>query len=217
MRTLSLVRSVSLAAMLLLLQAASGRAQGCVPPLGCPSPANSTVPRIIALMGHDGSGNTDPHGEFQVVFRDLANNPMPNAVIRVELTVFDVVLCADQQAELTGHGPSYVEGLTNQAGVFTVRLRGAGAGVAQQIPSGPRGGKIFGNGQLLATVEVVAYDLDGTGGVGANDLSLWLEDFGLGQDFLREDYDGNGNMGANDLSFWLTLFGDGASAASCSP
>ena len=217
MRMLTLVRGASLTAALLLLQAANGRAQICALPLNCPSLANSTHPSFIALMGHDGSGNTDPRGEFLVVFRDIANNPIPNAVIRVELTVSDVVLCADQQAGLTGHGASYVEGLTDQAGMFTVSLRGAGAGAAQQILSGPRGGQIFGNGQLLANIEVVAYDLDGTGGVGANDLSLWLQDFGLGQDFLRGDYDGDGSMGANDLSFWLTLFGGGASAASCSP
>ena len=77
------------------------------------------------------------------------------------------------------------------------------------------GGKIFANGTLLQTPTVSAFDLDNAGGVGANDLSAWLTDFGSGNPYGRSDYDCSGGIGANDLSLWLGEFGNGTSASSC--
>jgi hypothetical protein len=77
------------------------------------------------------------------------------------------------------------------------------------------GGRIFANGTLIASPTVSAFDLDGGSGVGANDLSCWLTDFGSGQPFGRADYDCSGGVGANDLSFWLTAFGQGTMTQSC--
>lgn len=60
-----------------------------------------------------------------------------------------------------------------------------------------------------------AFDLNGETGVGANDLSAWLGDFGTGDPYGRSDYDCSGNVGANDFSLWLTAFGAGTQLASC--
>ena len=95
---------------------------------------------------------------------------------------------------------------------FTVLGGSNGAGNATTLLGG---GRIYANGTLIASPTVAAYDLDGSSGVGANDLSAWLTDFGLGQPYGRSDFDCSGGVGANDLSFWLTEFGAGTSAASC--
>jgi hypothetical protein len=62
---------------------------------------------------------------------------------------------------------------------------------------------------------VSTFDLDGAGGVGANDLSIWLADFGSGEPHARSDYDGSGAVGAADLSEWLGVFAAGTSTQSC--
>ena len=77
------------------------------------------------------------------------------------------------------------------------------------------GGRIFKNGTLIQFPTVSAYDLDSSSGVGANDLSAWLTDFGTGNPYGRCDYDCSGGIGANDLSLWLTAFGSGTMAISC--
>ena len=50
------------------------------------------------------------------------------------------------------------------------------------------------------------YDLDGQQGLGAGDLSLFLEEFSTGTGSWAADYDGSGNLGAADLSLWLAAF-----------
>jgi hypothetical protein len=75
--------------------------------------------------------------------------------------------------------------------------------------------RVYADGVLLANVNVAVFDLDGHDGVGSGDLSLWLQDFGSGQNWGRGDYDGSGFLGTGDLSMWLTVFGSGRSAASC--
>lgn len=49
-------------------------------------------------------------------------------------------------------------------------------------------------------------DLDGSGTVGANDLSKWLAKFFSGTYDPAYDYDHNGSLTANDLSFWVCAF-----------
>ena len=48
---------------------------------------------------------------------------------------------------------------------------------------------------LIGSPTVAAYDLDGASGVGANDLSAWLTDFGSGQPYGRSDFDCSGGVG----------------------
>ena len=40
-------------------------------------------------------------------------------------------------------------------------------------------------------------------------------DFGSGVNYGRCDYDCSGGIGANDLALWLTTFGSGTMAQSC--
>lgn len=211
------VRTLVLAAWISGALTARAAAQGCEPPLGCPDGGNSSAPVILMLVGHDGNGTPDPAGTFTVVLRDLAYNPLSGALVHVELLASDVMFCADQQGAFTRHAATFVEGLTDAAGRFVAAIRGSGSGSAQQAEGGPPGFRIYGNGQLVGSGEAVAFDLDGSGGVGGNDLSIWLAEFVGPIRYLRGDYDASGSVGANDLSIWLTLYGSAGSIASCGP
>jgi hypothetical protein len=92
-----------------------------------------------------------------------------------------------------------------------VRMTIVGGGTA----GGPAGAgpcvQIYASGVFLGFATLAYPDMDGSGGVGANDLALWLGDFGSGEDIGRSDYDGTGLLTANDLSMWLGIFGAGGS------
>ena len=181
-----------------------------------PSPVNATIPAIVLLVANDGSGVPDPIGTFSVIHRDLANNPIPNAVIRIDLShAPELRLCSQQQAGLhveCAPGVSYVEGRTDEQGTLTASLMGYGVGDAV---TGLNGCRIYADGTLLGSPTVAAFDLSGADGVGANDFSVWFGDFGTGNPHGRSDYDNSGSIGANDLSIWFNVFGRGLSAVGC--
>lgn len=181
-----------------------------------PFPANSTVPSCISLVGSAAGVPATAFGAFSVTFRDLANNPIPDAAITIDLSGCpDLHLCADQL------DPDAVvdclhKTVTKRTGVdgiahFTV-LGGSNGGSGVTLLNG---GKIYGEGFLLGAPTVSAFDLDGAGGVGINDLSVWLSDFGSLQPYGRSELDCNGALGVNDLSLWLKAFGSNSQLASC--
>jgi hypothetical protein len=178
-----------------------------------PSPANDTTPTCISLVGTYGV-TPAAIGQFTVICRDLANNPMPGAVVVIDLSACpDLFMCADQLdpsatvdcVHKTVRKLTAADGSVN----FTVLGGSTGGGNAVTLLNG---GRIYKNGSLIQSP---TFDLDGSGGVGANDLSAWFGDFGSGQNFGRCDYDCSYNIGANDLSLWLAAFGSGAMAQSC--
>jgi hypothetical protein len=176
---------------------------------------NSTVPACISLVGSDGAAGSAV-GTFDVIVRDLANNPQPGIHVTVDLSVApDLRLCAFQPAPGVfvdcPAGKATVVTDANGLARFTL-LGGSTGGTGSTLLNG---GRIYADGTLLASPTVSAYDLDGASGVGANDLSLWLTDFGTGNPYGRSDYDCSGGLGANDLSFWLTAYGSGTQSVSC--
>ena len=183
---------------------------------GVPSPTNSTTPLCITLVGSL-AGAPDAAGQFNIVVRDLANNPLNGASVVIDLSnCLDIAICNDQldAAATVNCGAKTTRKFTDALGSVTFTVLGGsnGAGNASTLLGG---GRIFANGTLIQSPSVSAYDLDGANGVGAADLSAWLTDFGSGNAYGRSDYDCNGTVGAGDLSFWLTEFGAGTSAASC--
>ena len=210
-------RRMLLAVIALLAWPALAGAQICG---GCVEGGNSSIPSCIRLVGRDALGVPDPAGAFLVVVRDLANNPMPNVLVRVDLSPApDMQLCPTQAPGLVvsaAPGAMYVEGRTDASGVFSASIVGGsnGAGGAVTLLNG---GRIYADGVLLGSPTVSAFDLDGSGGVGINDLSVWLGDFGAIMNYGRSDYDCSGALGVNDLSVWLMALGSGRSLASCSP
>ena len=183
---------------------------------GLPSVGNDTVPLCISLVGSLGVVPAAA-GQFVVVARDLANNPMPGVMIVVDVSAApDLFLCADQldPAATVDCVHKTVGKLTAADGSvqFTILGGSNGAGNASTLFGG---GHIYKNGTLIGSPTVSAYDLDSSGGLGANDLSAWLSDFYTGNPYGRSDYDCSGNLGANDLSLWIGAFGSGTMVQSC--
>lgn len=204
-------RGTLIVALLALISASPARAGGG------PSPTLSTVPSTIVLVGSANGGPDAAMGQFTVVARDLANNPLNGASIVIDLSACeDLHLCADQLDPnvLVNCAAKTARKFTDVTGTVTFSVLGGsnGAGSATTLLNGAR---IYGNGSLMGSPTVAAYDLDGAAGVGANDLSAWLTDFGTGETYGRADYDGGNTIGANDLSLWLTAYGAGGSTSSC--
>ena len=183
---------------------------------GVPSPTNSTTPPCITLVGSL-AGVPDAAGQFNIVVRDLANNPLNGASVVIDLSgCNDLSICDDQldANALVNCGAKTTRKFTNALGQVTFIVLGGsnGGGNASSLLGA---GRIYANGTQIQAPTVSAFDLDGAGGVGANDLSAWFGDFGAGQPFGRSDYDCSGTIGANDLSLWFGEFGAGTSASSC--
>ena len=182
-----------------------------------PSAAQSTIPAGIKLVGTT-AGVADPLGQFTVTVRDLAGNVIANSAVVVDFTlaVPDIKFQQTQPfAGLTTDGPTRtVRALSNASGIATFRIVGRSTTGAF---AGFQKGKIQADGVLLGNVTVAAFDLDGSNGVGANDLATWLGDFGAAAAAGRSDYDFSSSLGANDLATWLGDFGAGGSTVSSSP
>lgn len=187
-------------------------------PTGVPSPLNSKIPKLIWIVGRSSAGLADTAGRFRVVYRDVANNPIPNALIRVEfLAAAGVRLCSAQEAPVSamdcGAPNPWVEGLTGPDGSWSPSVSGCSNGTVGLSPDGLA--RFHAPIGLLGSARVAILDLTGCNGMGANDLSSWLIDFGAANGAQRSDYDGNGTVGANDLSLWLNAFGSMQSAEGC--
>lgn len=203
---------LTLTSLLLLFARGAGAGTAIVDPW----PANATYPRCVTLVGSSGGVPARAFGEFEVVVRDLAMNPMPGIPVWIDLAgVSDVRLCDDQlDPGLVVDCPTQrVIATTDLAGRAVITLLGGGK------PGGARtlaqAGAVYAIGVLLGYCSVSTFDADGAGGVGANDLSEWLADFGSGQPYARSDYDCDGGIGVNDLSLWLSALGAGTQTASC--
>lgn len=190
----------------------AGAAYASVPCASC-----STLPAGIRLVGTTG-GVADPLGTFTVTVRDLANNLIANSSVVIDFTgnTPDIRIQSSQPAAglTVDCGTKTVRALTNASGVATFTIVGRSTSGAF---SGFLLGAIYADGVLLGNRTVAAYDQDGAGGLGANDLSAWLSDFGAGNLAGRSDYDFSSSLGANDLSSWLGAFGAGGSTVSATP
>ena len=180
---------------------------------------NSTSPACFSLVGAAGGLPAHSFGRFQVVARDIGNYPCSGARVTVDLSGCpDLHLCADQldPAVVVNCGAKTATSLTAADGTVNFTLLGGSNGTGNAI-SLVGAGKIYMNGTLIGAPTVSAFDLDGVNGVGINDLSVLLTDFGTVANpaFGRSDFDCSGSVGINDFSVWLTAFGRGDQTQSC--
>lgn len=175
----------------------------------CPGGNNSLIPRCIAVVGTI-AGVVDPAGEFTVTVRDEFNNPCPDREVLVDFSAYgafpnDIRISATQPFGGQAVIGNAVRRVTDANGVATFDILGGAHNLGDSPGIGAGGATIIANGVSLGSVTVQAFDQDLTGGITANDLSLWLSDkFGPGAPYYgRSDYDCNGSLGANDLSVWV--------------
>jgi len=202
--------AIALAALCLARPGAAGT--------GLPQ-VNSTCPNSITLVGSRGS-TPDAAGTFVVVVRDIVGNPLRGLAVVVDLSnCADLALCADQldASALVNCAAKTVRKFTDASGSvsFTLLGRSNGSGNASTLLGGA---EIYANGILIRRPTASCFDLDGVNGVGINDMSVWLSDFGApgGPAFGRSDFDGDGRIDINDLSLWITAYGAGGSVQGCS-
>ena len=199
------------------LASASALACAQVAAAAIPSAANSSLPRVVVLVGHADAHADTTSGAFTVVVRDVADDPMPFE--RVEVRPLDcpgarVAVDQLQPGVSPRCATNAVQADTDLDGIVRIAIVGGGDAAAPH-GSGPFA-TVLGGPVALGVVRVAYLDLDGSGGLGANDLSIWLADFGTGEPIARADYDGDNTVGASDLSLWLTAFGGGGSVHSAS-
>jgi hypothetical protein len=174
----------------------------------------STIPKSLSIVGMSAAGADVGLGNFHV-FAAQYQQPSIGTRIAIDLRLVPGVRIAASQPdplETTRCDSHAVYEFVNEIGIVDMTVVGSSSGAA--VPPGPSIAKIFADGIPFGEVPVAIYDLDGSGGLGAGDLSIWLSDYGSGQFYGRDDYDFDGVLGTNDLSLWLTAYGTGASSQS---
>lgn len=183
-----------------------------------PGTNNSTFPEVLNAIGSNGGGTADPLGAYEVVVRDLANNPIANSYVTLDFTsCSDLRLCSDalDPDAIVSCANRTVSKVTDANGRATFRILGYSP-VAPTTP-GPTSTslRVYADGVLLGFARVAIYDLTGGAGTAPSDLAAWLDEFFYGAAVSRADYDGNGILGPSDLSKWLGLFFASGSIANC--
>jgi hypothetical protein len=183
-----------------------------------PGPVNGTFPSCVRLVGSNGVQAPQQFGGFEVILLDIASNPVPGALMRVDFSAIpELIIAADQPdpeaiVDCAGRSVSKVTDVNGRA-VFCIVGASTNAVPGVTLLNGCR---IYGNGRLCASPTANAYDLDGMSGLGAADLTVFLNDFASGLNLGRSDFDCSGNLGANDLSIWLRAFASGTQLVSAS-
>ncbi len=216
------------AALSLVLGFATGDSESGECLFGPPQPGSddSDVPCGIVLVGTTG-GVPDARGEFLVVIRDLAQNPVEGCEVSIDFQrCFDVQVSLDQpwpglSVECVAGAPPYaiVRGTTDAEGRVYFRIVGGARNTGAGTPAyGFKCARVFVNGFDLTTpvggVNVAAYDQNGTGGVNPADVSVWLSDSFDADLEGRSDFNCSNTINPVDLSLILQASLAGGSAQS---
>jgi hypothetical protein len=196
---------------------------------GIPSPANSTIPACIKVVGTNSVGVADPVGLSSVTVLDVAGNPVANA----EVTL-DFAACNDMKVCTVGSVGTVppvttvvpvVSAFTNAQGVATFTVVGAAMHPGTPGFAGPGADciEIRAAGILLGYATSIEFDLDGAfgaysgNGVAIVDLPTWLLDWagGTAPYVGRADYNCSGDVSILDLPEWLLVWGPLGSAFGC--
>ena len=180
-----------------------------------PSPANSTVPTCINLVGTNGT-SADPAGAFTVTVKDLANVPINNSLVVLDLSACSgLQICTNQPGFTTDCATQTLRGFTGAGGTITFNVIGHANTLCDAAPRNAYNcAKVYADGVLLGSPSAHAFDLNG-GGVAPADLSAWLCDFFGPNNPSRSDYNCTGTVDPADLSAWLVNFFGAAGAQGC--
>src|SRR5262245_53347036 len=174
-----------------------------------PGVCQSTIPAFIRMVGTT-DGAPDPSGQFSVVVRDVLNNPVPGALVRIDFS-------ACTQVALAAPDCTVLTGLTDATG--TARFTALGSVLHRGAPQPiPPCASITADGAVLGNVRVSAFDQDGVNGVRASDVALVECDLVSGTYHQRSDFNADGLLSALDLSLWAANYygrGSTSTAARC--
>jgi hypothetical protein len=172
-----------------------------------PTPGNSTCPAFIRLVGSTAGVPDTAAGKFLIVIRDIANNPVPNSFV-----VLDLSGCPDVRIASDQLNPNYTVNCTNHTvGAYTnasgqVAFTLLGSSWNAGTHSGLSCGRAYFDGVQLAAPTVATFDLNGLGGVEGSDAAVFLTDIASHVYRGRDDFDGGGTVTGADLAMWMTRF-----------
>jgi hypothetical protein len=188
-----------------------------------PSPADSDVPCGLNLVGTAG-GVADSRGQFTIVVRDLAHNPIggSSVVIDFNACAADIRVCSVQPvagvtADCSG-AVGQISAVTDGTGSVVLRIVGGARNLAAHTPgAGFKCATVYADGVNLGNINVGAYDENGGGGVNPADISLWLPDsFDFPATYRgRSDFNCSNTINPTDLALLLGASLGAASTASC--
>jgi len=175
--------------------------------------AQSTVPQHINLVALKG-GVVDPVGEFTIVVRDLANNPVVGANVDIDFgqCTPDIRIGSSQPypgLTTSCDGPvGHVRAITDALGIARFRIVGAASNPTGHAPGASTAcARVTADGILLGTMSVGAFDQDGSSGVNPTDASICFSDsldfFMNGSYVGRSDYNNSGTINPVDISILL--------------
>jgi len=189
-----------------------------------PSPADSDVPCGLNLIGTTG-GVADSRGQFTVVVRDLAHNPIAGSSVVIDFNAcnVDIRVCSVQPvagvtADCSGAVGS-ISAVTDGSGSVVLRIVGGARNTAFGTPgAGFKCATVYADGVNLGNMNVGAYDENGSGGVNPADISVFLPDSFRFPTFYvgRSDFNCTQNINPADLSLILGVSLGAASFNSCS-
>lgn len=186
-----------------------------------PSPADSDVPCGLNLVGSTG-GVADVRGEFTIVVRDLAHNPIPASAVTIDFNACtpDIRVCSVQphagvSADCSG-SVGEINAVTDGSGTVVLRIiGGANNGGGSPPAAGFKCATVFADGVNLGTINVGAYDQNGAGGVNPADISVYLTD-AFDVDYEgRSDFNCSNSVNPADQSLLLSTSLGAGSGNSC--
>lgn len=179
-----------------------------------PSAGTSTVPEWIDLVGTR-DGIPDAAGEFSVVVRDAASNPVPSAVVRLLFAGCSDLRPSSVQpypgvtvscAPWFGPAGEVVSAVADANGVARFVVVGS---VWRRAPWSTHGCvevRADPGNVLLGTASAAVYDQDGIDGVNPNDIALTACDLFVIQSRPRSDYTHNGSsltpLAMSEARYW---------------
>jgi hypothetical protein len=199
----------------------------CPPPqTGDPSPLDHDIPDQINLVGLAG-GVPDARGEFTIVIRDLAHNPIVDCEVAIDFRdCWGIRLSTDQpwpgttlSCELNEHGWPFavMRGISDANGSVTFRIVGGSVNFGNNTAGNNFNcARVLVAGVNTGLTNVGAFDQNGQSGVGPVDIALWLEDAFDVEYEGRSDYNGSNTINPSDLSFLINVALGGGSSASAS-
>jgi hypothetical protein len=185
---------------------------------GVPDPINSTVPSRINLVGVNSGTLAIDQASLgalvSVTVRDLAANPIPNSSVVLDFTnalsdtrIGDTQPYASLATNCSTHG---ISAIADGSGVATFAVQGGGYAVAGAA-HGAGACRVYADGVLIGTINVGTYDMNGSNGVDALDLSRLGNDVLGGTNPDRGDFDNSGATDGLDISIWAAVFFSGRS------
>jgi hypothetical protein len=197
----------------------------CPPPEG--GPYDHEIPAHINLVGL-ASGVPDARGEFTVMIRDLAQNPVSDCEVAIDFrNCWGIRLGTNQpwpgtalSCELNEHGWPFavMRGTSDANGRVTFRIVGGSVNSGNNTA-----GNVFDcafvlvGGVVAAQASVGAFDQNGQNGVGPADIALWLEDAFDAEYEGRSDYNGTNDVSPADLALLIgAVLGGGSTSSSTS-